>query len=186
MQGKPGVSVSFNGEGAANQGAFHEVMNMAGLWKLPYICVIEDNKYGVSVSKSDSTAVARNSDRAVAYACAGEYVEGNDPDLIFEAAGRAIDRARRGEGPTILELETERLHGHFIGDPAHYRSEAELKAQQDPIPLYRQRLLAQSVLSTAAMEALEARIQKEIDAAMQFGRDSDYPAPAEALERLYA
>jgi pyruvate dehydrogenase E1 component alpha subunit len=100
MQGKPGIAVAYVGEGAANQGAFHEVMNMAGLWKLPFICVIEDNNHGVSVTKKDSTVVARNSDRASAYACAGEYVAGNDPDLIFAAAARAVRLARQGGGPS--------------------------------------------------------------------------------------
>lgn len=185
MQGKPGISVSFNGDGAVNQGAFHEVMNMASLWKLPYVCVIEDNKYAVSVSTEELTAVP-GWKQAAAYNCPGEYVAGNDPDLIFEAAGRAIERARRGEGPSILELQTERLHGHFIGNSADYRSAAEVKAQKDPIPLYRQRLLDEKVLSVAQMEALEARVQKEIDEAIQFGRSSEYPAPAEALELVYA
>ncbi|MGO9993899.1 MAG: thiamine pyrophosphate-dependent dehydrogenase E1 component subunit alpha [Steroidobacteraceae bacterium] len=186
MTGKPGIAVAFVGDGAANQGAFHEVLNMVGLWKLPFICVIEDNKYGVSVSKKDSTAVARNSDRASAYALAGEYVAGNDPDLIFEAAGRAVERARRGEGGTILELETERLHGHFIGDSGAYRPEEERKAMIDPIPMYRARLLAAGVLSAGETTALEAKVQHEVDEAMAFGRSSAYPQPTEALEKLFA
>jgi TPP-dependent pyruvate/acetoin dehydrogenase alpha subunit len=186
MTGKPGIAVAFVGDGAANQGAFHEVLNMVGLWKLPFICVIEDNKYGVSVSKKDSTAVARNSDRASGYALAGEYVAGNDPDLIFEAAGRAVERARRGEGGTILELETERLHGHFIGDSGAYRPEEERKAMIDPIPMYRARLLAAAVLSVREMTALEAKVQHEVDEAMAFGRSSAYPQPTEALEKLFA
>jgi TPP-dependent pyruvate/acetoin dehydrogenase alpha subunit len=186
MMKKPGIAVAFVGDGAANQGAFHEVMNMVGLWKLPFICVIEDNKYGVSVSKRDSTAVAHNSDRASAYAVAGEYVAGNDPDLIFAAAGRAVERARRGEGGSILELETERLHGHFIGDSGAYRPEAERKAMKDPLPAYRERLLAEAVLPADQLLSLEARVQREVDVAMRFGRDSEYPAPEQALERLYA
>lgn len=186
LRGEPGVAVCFIGEAAANQGAFHEVMNMASLWKLPFVCVIEDNKYGVSVSKRASTAVARNSDRAVAYGCAGEYVEGNDPDRIFAAAQRAIERARAGQGPTILELETERLHGHFIGDQALYRPEAERKAQKDPIPAYRQRLLGEGVLAAEALDDLDARVRREVDEALRFARESPYPAPEEALERLYA
>jgi TPP-dependent pyruvate/acetoin dehydrogenase alpha subunit len=186
MMKKPGIAVAFVGDGAANQGAFHEVMNMVGLWKLPFICVIEDNKYGVSVAKRDSTAVAHNSDRASAYAVAGEYVAGNDPDLIFAAAGRAVERARRGEGGSILELETERLHGHFIGDSGAYRPEAERKAMKDPVPAYRQRLLAEAVLSADQLASLEARVQGEVDEAMRFGRESEYPAPEQALERLYA
>jgi TPP-dependent pyruvate/acetoin dehydrogenase alpha subunit len=186
MQGKPGIGVAFVGDGAANQGAFHEVLNMVGLWKLPFICVIEDNKYGVSVHKKDSTAIDRNSDRASSYAMAGEYVPGNDPDLIFEAAGRAVELARSGGGGTILELETERLQGHFIGDSGAYRPEAERKAMKDPVPSYRQRLTAENVISAAEMSALEAKVQKQVDEAMQFGRDSAYPDATEALQRLYA
>jgi pyruvate dehydrogenase E1 component alpha subunit len=186
MQGKPGIAVAFVGDGAANQGAFHEVLNMVGLWKLPFICVIEDNKYGVSVHKKDSTAVARNSDRASAYALAGEFVPGNDPDLIFAAAGRAVMRARSGLGGTILELETERLHGHFIGDSGGYRPEAERKAMIDPIPVYRARLQAEGVASATALAALETKVQTEVDDAMKFGRESAYPDASEALERLYA
>jgi pyruvate dehydrogenase E1 component alpha subunit len=113
-------------------------------------------------------------------------VAGNDPDLIFAAAGRAIERARRGEGPSIIELETERLHGHFIGDSADYRGKEELASQRDPIPIYRQRLLDQQVLSAAELQALEARVDLEVTQAIQFARDSEYPAPAEALERVYA
>ncbi len=186
MQGKPGIAVAFVGDGAANQGAFHEVLNMVGLWKLPFICVIEDNKYGVSVSKKDSTAIDRNSDRASSYALAGEYVGGNDPDLIFAAAGRAVERARRGEGGTILELETERLHGHFIGDSGAYRPEAERKAMKDPIPTYRQRLLAENAATPADVAALEAKVQTQVDEAMRFGRESAYPDASDALQRLYA
>jgi TPP-dependent pyruvate/acetoin dehydrogenase alpha subunit len=186
MQGKPGIAVAYVGEGAANQGAFHEVMNMAGLWKLPFICVIEDNNYGVSVTKKDSTAVAHNSDRASAYACAGEYVAGNDPDLIFEAAARAVERARKGDGPTILELQTERLHGHFIGDSADYRTKEELAAQVDPIAAYRKRLIEEKVISAAEVDALDNRIREHVGEAIQFARDSAYPAPEEALERVYA
>ena len=185
MQGKPGIAVSYNGDGAVNQGAFHEVMNMAALWKLPYVCVIEDNNYAVSVTTKESTVVPAWQ-RAAAYACPGEYVAGNDPDLIFEAAGRAIEHARSGKGPSILELQTERLHGHFIGDSAGYRSKDEVAAQKDPIPLYRARLLDERVLTTADAEKLEAAVKKEVDEAIQFARDSEYPAPAEALEKVFA
>lgn len=186
IQGLPGVAVAYIGEAAANQGAFHEVMNMASLWKLPFICVIEDNKYGVSVPKRLSTAVERNPDRGAAYGCFGEYVEGNDPDKIYAAAAIAVARARAGEGPTILELETERLHGHFIGDPALYRSDAERGAQQDPIPAYRRRLLEAGALDDAAAVALEAAVKARVSAAITFARDSPYPEPASALDRLYA
>ncbi len=186
LQGKPGIAVAYVGEGAANQGAFHEVMNMAGLWKLPFICVIEDNNYGVSVTKRESTAVAHNADRAASYAAVGEYVPGNDPDKIFEAAGRAVARARSGAGPSILELQTERLHGHFIGDSADYRSKDELAAQVDPVLMYRKRLIEEEAASSGDLDALDERVRKEVDAAIRFAREAEYPAPAEALERVYA
>jgi pyruvate dehydrogenase E1 component alpha subunit len=185
MQGKPGIAVSYNGDGAVNQGAFHEVMNMAALWKLPYICVIEDNQYAVSVTPQESTAV-RAWKRAEAYACPGEYVAGNDPDLIFEAAARAVEHARAGKGPSILELQTERLHGHFIGDSAGYRPKDEVEAQKDPIPLYRKRLLDEKVLTAADADKLDAAVKKEVDEAIQFARDSEYPQGTEALERVFA
>jgi pyruvate dehydrogenase E1 component alpha subunit len=185
LQKKPGIAVAYNGDGAVNQGAFHEVMNMAALWKLPFVCVIEDNNYAVSVTTRESTVVPAWQ-RAAGYNCPGEYVKGNDPDLIFAAAARAVQHARDGKGPAILEIETERLHGHFIGDSAGYRSKEEVAGQKDPIPLYRQRLLAEKVLSAADLEALEAQVKQEVGAAIQFGRDSEYPAPNEALERVFA
>jgi TPP-dependent pyruvate/acetoin dehydrogenase alpha subunit len=185
LQKKPGIAVAYNGDGAVNQGAFHEVMNMAALWKLPFVCVIEDNKYAVSVTTQESTVVPAWK-RAAGYNCPGEYVQGNDPDLIFEAASRAVQHARDGKGPAILEIETERLHGHFIGDSAGYRSKDEVAGQKDPIPLYRKRLLDEKVSSGTDMESLEAKVKKEVDEAIQFGRDSEYPAPNEALERVFA
>jgi acetoin:2,6-dichlorophenolindophenol oxidoreductase subunit alpha len=185
LQKKPGIAVAYNGDGAVNQGAFHEVMNMAALWKLPFVCVIEDNKYAVSVTTRESTVVPAWQ-RAAGYNCPGEYVPGNDPDLIFAAAARAVQHARDGKGPAILEIETERLHGHFIGDAAGYRSKDEVAGQKDPIPLYRQRLLDEKVLTDTDMESLEAQVKKAVDEAIQFGRDSEYPAPNEALERVFA
>ena len=138
------------------------------------------------MQKKDSTAVARNSDRASGYNVAGEYVAGNDPDVIFAAAGRAVHRARSGEGGTILELQTERLHGHFIGDSGGYRSEAERKAMKDPLPAYRDRLLRENVVTAETLRGLEAKAQSQVDEAMQFGRSSEYPDPCDALTRLYA
>lgn len=143
MRGEQGIGVATIGEGGANQGGFHESLNLAAIWKLPFICVIEDNKWAVSVPKSKSTSVPRNDVRAASYGIPGEYVEGNDPDLIFAACGRAVAHARAGKGPYLLELETERLQGHFMGDVEGYRPKAEMecKAKNDPIPRYREKLL---------------------------------------------
>jgi pyruvate dehydrogenase E1 component alpha subunit len=184
LQKKPGIAVAFLGEGAANQGAFHEVCNMVGLWKLPVIFVVQDNEWGVSTAKSESTAVERNSDRAAGYAMAGEFVATNDPDDIFEAASRAVARARAGEGGTILELKTARLAGHFMGDQQAYIPE-QMK-QADPIPLYREKLIREGVLTSEEADAIEAKAKARMAEAMEFAKAAPYPDPAEAYTHVFA
>lgn len=188
MQGKPGVAVAFIGEGAANQGAFHEAMNLAALWKLPFICVIEDNSWGISVAKADSTSVPRNDVRAAAYGVPGVYVAGNDPWKIFEAAGDAVARARAGDGPTLIEVETFRLAGHFMGDAEGYRPKGEKEAlfARDPIPAMRKRLLAEGVADEAQLKDLEARAETRVAEAIDFARSSPAPAPKDALTEIFA
>ena len=187
LQGKSGVAVAYLGEGAANQGAFHETLNLAALWKLPVVFVIEDNAWGISVAKAASTAIERNYLRAAAYGMPGVFVPGNDADAIFAAAGEAIARARAGEGPSLIEIETHRLAGHFMGDGETYRPAGEKQAllAKDPIPAYRQRLLDLGVLDEVGAAAIEERARGRVDAAVQFARDSAYPAPQEALERVF-
>ncbi|QMW22275.1 thiamine pyrophosphate-dependent dehydrogenase E1 component subunit alpha [Sandaracinobacteroides saxicola] len=184
LQKKPGIAVAFIGEGAANQGAFHETLNIVGVMKLPFIVVVQDNEWGVSTSKAESTAIARNSDRASAYGMAGEYVESNDADDIYHAAARAVARARAGEGGTILELKTARLVGHFMGDQQGYIPPE--KAQVDPLPLYRAKLIAEGVLTEDSAAAIEAEAKAEVDAAMQFAKDAPYPAPQDAYNHVFA
>jgi pyruvate dehydrogenase E1 component alpha subunit len=187
LQGKSGVAVAYLGEGAANQGAFHETLNLAALWKLPVVFVIEDNAWGISVAKASSTAIERNYLRAAAYGMPGVFVPGNDADAIFAAAGGAIARARAGEGPSLIEIETHRLAGHFMGDGETYRPAGEKEAllAKDPIPAYRQRLLDLGVLDEVGAAAIEERARGRVDAAVQFARDSAYPAPEEALEMVF-
>ncbi|MDR8017626.1 thiamine pyrophosphate-dependent dehydrogenase E1 component subunit alpha [Ectopseudomonas guguanensis] len=187
LQGKSGVAVAFLGEGAANQGAFHETLNLAALWKLPVVFVIEDNAWGISVAKAASTAIERNYLRAAAYGMPGVFVPGNDADAIFAAAGEAIARARAGEGPSLIEIETHRLAGHFMGDGETYRPAGEKEAllAKDPIPAYRQRLLTLGVADEPTLAGLEEVARGRIDAAVQFARDSAYPAPEEALEMVF-
>jgi TPP-dependent pyruvate/acetoin dehydrogenase alpha subunit len=187
MQKKPGLAVAFIGEGAANQGSFHEVLNMAGLWSLPFLCVIEDNNWGATTEKKASTAISSNADRASAYGIYGERVEGNDPDIIFEAAGRAVERIRSGGGPVILELETARLIGHFFGDPQRYipADHAEMANRRDALPIYRQRLIDEGVLTADETDALDGEEKVQVDEAINFAVDSEYPAPEEALERVF-
>lgn len=187
LRGEPGVAVAFIGEGAANQGAFHEVMNIAALWQLPFVCVIEDNGYGVSVAKKDSTSVTRNDVRAAAYGVPGVYVPGNDPYAVFAAAGDAIERARRGEGPTLIEIETWRLAGHFMGDVEGYRPAGEKDAlfARDPIPAMRQRMIAEKTATPDELSALEADAKITLDAVFDFARSAAEPRPEEALEKVF-
>lgn len=187
LRGEPGVAVAFIGEGAANQGAFHEVMNIAALWKLPFVCVIEDNAWGVSVAKSQSTAVARNDVRAAAYGIPGVYVPGNDPYAIYAAAGEAIARARAGGGPTLIEIETWRLAGHFMGDVEGYRPAGEKEAlfARDPIPAMRQRMIAEKTATAEDVVALEAEAKATLDEVFNFARAAAEPQPEEALEKVF-
>ncbi|MFZ6049704.1 thiamine pyrophosphate-dependent dehydrogenase E1 component subunit alpha [Pseudomonas sp. CR3202] len=187
LQGKPGVAVAYLGEGAANQGAFHETLNLAALWKLPVVFVIEDNAWGISVAKAASTAIERNYLRAAAYGMPGVFVPGNDPDAIFAAAAEAIARARAGDGPSLIEIETHRLAGHFMGDGETYRPAGEKEAlrAKDPIPVYRQRLLELGVADEVTLAGIDERARGQVDAAVQFARESDYPAPEEALDMVF-
>lgn len=188
MQGKPGVAVAFIGEGASNQGAFHEALNLAAVWNVPFVCVIEDNAWGISVSKRASTAVERNDVRAASYGIPGHYVEGNDPYKIFEVAGEAIARARAGEGPTLIEVETYRLAGHFMGDAEGYRPEGEKDAlhEKDPIPKMRSHLIELGDASEADLSLIEEKAYERIDQAIKFARESAAPHPEDALTAVFA
>ncbi len=187
LQNKPGIAVSFIGEGAVNQGAFHESLNLAALWKLPVVFVVEDNAWGISVSKQDSTAVARNDVRAQAYGMPGCFVENNDPLAIFAAAGEAVERARQGGGPSLLEIETFRLAGHFMGDAEAYRPEGEKAAllARDPIPAYRQRLVAEGVSETQ-LDGLDSKAQAAVTEAIEFARNSEYAPAEDALTQVFS
>ena len=187
LRGSDDIAVAFLGEGAANQGAFHEALNLAAVWRTPVVFVIEDNAYGISVAKRDCTAVAGNAVRAAGYGMPGVHVPGNDPDAVYAAAGEAVARARSGGGPTLIEIETMRLEGHFMGDAEGYRPAGEVEAlkARDPIPAYRARLLADGFEAGEIDGAAEAAIA-EVDAAFAFARAADYPAPEEAYEHVFA
>jgi TPP-dependent pyruvate/acetoin dehydrogenase alpha subunit len=187
MNKRDDVAVAFFGEGAANQGSFHESLNLAALWKLPVIFVCEDNSYAISVPKTKSTAIASNADRAQAYGIPGVAVRENDVIAVYEAAGEAVARARRGEGPSLLEIHTDRFLGHFQGDPETYRDPMEVKRLQehDPILRLRERLMAQGWLSAEDDQEMQKAAQATVDAAIEYARQSPYPAPEEALEDVF-
>ena len=187
LRGSDAVAVAFLGEGAANQGAFHEALNLAAVWRAPVVFVIEDNSYGISVAKRDCTAIARNADRAAAYGMPGRFVPGNDPDAVHDAAGEAVALARAGGGPSLIEIETCRLEGHFIGDAEGYRPAGEVDRlkQRDPIAAFRQRLL-QDGFDPADLDTAEAEARVEVEAAFVAARAADYPQPEEAFDHVFA
>jgi pyruvate dehydrogenase E1 component alpha subunit len=188
LRGGKNVAVSFIGEGAANQGAFHEALNLAAIWQAPVVFVIEDNAWGISVPKSASTAVPHNDLRAAAYGMPGLRVADNDPVAIFAAAGAAIERARAGQGPSLIEIETARLAGHFIGDAQGYRPADELPGlrARDPIPRLRAKLLADGHITTAEDARIVSEVEAGIATAIAAARAAPYPEAREAFEHVFA
>ncbi len=185
--GRDWVAVAFFGEGAANQGAFHESLNLAALWQLPVVFVCEDNHWAISVPKERATSIASVADRAAAYGMPGVRVPHNDPLEVFEAAGAAIARARRGEGPSLLEVKTDRYLGHFQGDPEVYRPQDEVRhlREDDPIPRLAAMLLRDRLISESAHAGLVARAKQRVAEAFDFARRSPYPAPEDALNDVF-
>lgn len=187
-QGRDDIAVAFFGEGAANQGAFHEGLNLAALWDLGCVFVCEDNAWAISVPKEAATAIPNNSDRAAAYGIPGVLVADNDPVAVYEAAGEAVARARRGGGPSLIEVKTDRLLGHFQGDAELYRPEeivAELKAR-DAITAYETRLSESGVMSEQQIADQWEACRAEVAEAIEFARSSPEPAPESALTGVFA
>jgi TPP-dependent pyruvate/acetoin dehydrogenase alpha subunit len=185
-QGSDRVAVAVTGEGAANQGAFHESLNLAALWKLPVVFVVEDNDWGISVPRAKSTSVASNADRAAAYGIPGVRVEDNSVEAVYAAAGEAIARARSGGGPTLIEVHTLRLWGHFEGDAEGYRPELATVPEHDPIPRYRDQLLETGVLNDGQYQAMQASAVEQVEDAIAFAKSSPTPDPLGHLSYVFA
>jgi acetoin:2,6-dichlorophenolindophenol oxidoreductase subunit alpha len=189
MQKKPNVVVCFFGDGASNEGSYHETMNAAGLWKLPVIYVCENNLYSATTS-IQLTCVQKNvaADRAAVYGIPSEVVDGNDVLAVNEAAGRAIARARGGEGPTILELKTYRHGGHSRNDACGYRPKDEEELwihQKDPVSSFRRRILEAGVVSEEALSREEQAIEQEIEDAVEYAKAAPFPDNGSALKNVF-
>ena len=186
-RGQDNVAVAVAGEGAANQGAFHEALNLAAMWKLPVIFIIEDNDWAISVARDIATPVKDGSLRGSAYGMPHARVEGNDVETIYDACRTAVERARAGGGPTLLEIHTVRLWGHFEGDAQAYRGD-ELAAatENDPIPLYEKRLVSAGLLDDAAIAQIAADAEAEVEAAIAFAKSSPDPQPSDAYLHVFA
>ena len=182
------VSVAFFGDGAANEGAFHEALNLASLWRLPAVFVCENNLYGFSTHYRKTMVLENIADRAGSYGIPGVVVDGMDLEAVYAAAGEAVARARSGEGPTLLECKTYRFRGHSRFEPASYRPAEEVEAwkQRDPIAGWRRRLAAEHGVAEQELAALESEILREIDEAVAYAETSPDPQPDDYLNYIFA
>jgi len=188
LSGANRVAVAFFGDGAMNQGSFHEAANMAAIWQLPVVFVCENNLYAVSTHQTRHTRLTDLSERAKAYGFPGRSVDGNDPIAVYEAASEAVERARRGEGPTLLECKTYKWMGHYIGDPGAYRPPAEVEQwkAKDPLPRFEAYLTGSGALSREELAGVHDAVRQELEAAVEFARQSPSPSAEEAMEDLGA
>ena len=188
-RGTTQVAVSFFGESAANEGTFHESVNMAAAWNLPVIYIIENNLYGISVDIRDVTNTADMAVRAGAYGIPGFVVDGMDVLAVRAAAEDAVKRARGGKGPTIIECKTYRWQGHHVGDPGDYRLRRDKKEKEKwqarcPLKLFRAVMLKEGI-PEAKIAAVESAVEEEIQAAVKFAVDSPYPDANEAFDDVF-
>jgi pyruvate dehydrogenase E1 component alpha subunit len=181
------VSICFLGDGASNQGTTHEAMNLAAVWKLPVVFVIENNGYGEFTPQREHQTLVDVAERAAAYDIPGGVVNGNDVMAVYEAATKAVERARNNEGPSVVECKTFRIRGHFEGDPQAYRPDGEVEAwkKKCPIDNFEAKLLEMNVLSKGAVEEIEASIRKEMGEAVKFAEESPYPDASEVTTDVY-
>ena len=189
MQKNNKVVICFFGDGANNEGAFHESLNMASIWKLPVVFVCENNGYGMSTSTARSTSVVNIADRAAGYSMPGVVVNGNDFSAVAEASTEAAARARRGEGPTLIECKTYRHRGHSKSDRNRYRTKEEIeewKNMRDPIQKFEEELKQFGILDEAGFEAVRGEVVKEIADGIAFAQQSPSPLNTDVLQYVYA
>ncbi len=187
MKQEPRIAVSFVGDGAVNEGAFHEGVNMGAVWSLPILYVIENNYYSASTPIFEMVRVKKLSDRAACYGMPGVTIDGNDVLSVYETARAAAERARRGEGPTLIECMTYRITGHSRRDPCNYQPEEERKLalEKEPIRSFASSLLSQGIASESDLEAIRREIEAEIEKAVKSAMAAPDPQPEQALEDLY-
>ncbi|MFT3989528.1 thiamine pyrophosphate-dependent dehydrogenase E1 component subunit alpha [Aestuariivirga sp.] len=186
-QKRDDVAMCFFGDGASNEGAFHEALNMAAIWKLPVVFVCENNKYGMSVSTERSMAVSNVSDRAVGYGMPGIIVDGNNIADVAEAIDEAIARGRRGEGPTLVECKTYRTRGHSRSDRNRYRTKEEIEEwkARDPIAHFEAELVSHGIASEDEVAAIRAAAEVEIADGIQFAQGGTDPDTSEVTRDVY-
>ncbi len=188
LQNKDNVSVCFFSDGASNRGTFHEAINMAAAWKLPAIFVCENNQWASTTPYRTTTAIENIADRAIGYGIPGVIVDGNDVFEVYKEAEKAVDRARSGGGPTLIEAKTYRIKGHFVGDPEMYRTKEEVKKvmeENDPIARFKEKATEKGLMTEKEMQEIDKKIEKEINEALKFASESPSPEPEELYQDLY-
>lgn len=190
IRGTDQIAVSFFGDGATNQGVFHETLNLAAVWELPVVFVCENNRFGMGTPQHEHQRVEDIAVRAPAYDIPGVTVDGNDVLKVYAEAHEAIKRAREGDGPTLLNCDTYRFRGHHIGDPGtSYRDREEVQEQErqrDPIRRLAQVLTEDEGATQEDLETLETELANELEEALEFAKNSPEPLPEDALEDVYA
>jgi len=187
-KGTDQVTLCYFGEAAVNQGAFHESLNMAQLWKLPCIYICENNQYGMGTSLARAMSSHDISQKAYAYDIASEFVDGMDVLAVREATLRAVERARKEYLPTLLEVRTYRFMGHSMSDPGNYRTRAEIERHQerDPLKLFSASLKEEGVLSDSEFQKIEAEVKEQVEKSVRFAEESPFPDPKELYADVYA
>ncbi|TKJ30354.1 MAG: pyruvate dehydrogenase (acetyl-transferring) E1 component subunit alpha [Chloroflexi bacterium B3_Chlor] len=188
MQGRDEIVMGFFGDGAANQGSFHEALNMAAIWSLPVVYVCENNQYGMSMSTRRAFKIEKMAQRAASYGMPGVTVDGNDVVEVYEAASEAVERARAGEGPTLLECITYRWKGHSKSDQELYRTKDEIESwkNKEPIRRFLELLITQRVISEDEARKIEEEARRTIGEALEYARASPEPEVDTILEGVYA
>ena len=183
----PRVAIAYFGDGASNIGAFHESLNLAALWKLPVVFVCQNNRYAEHTQFGNGTSVDKVSTRATSYEMMGVTVDGNDPMAMYHASREAIERARAGHGPTLIEAMTFRFHGHVMGDDDSYMVPGEKTAwiEKDPVPRYRRWLLEQRHATSEALDQIDAENARRIEEAIGFAMESSFPDLIELRRDVY-
>jgi pyruvate dehydrogenase E1 component alpha subunit len=187
-KGTDQVTLCFFGEAAVNQGAFHESLNMAQLWKLPCIYICENNQYGMGTALDRAMSFHNIAEKACAYELASEFVDGMDVLAVRKATARAVERARKDYLPTLLEVRTYRFMGHSMSDPGSYRTRAEIEKHQerDPIKLFSSNLKEEGIIDDAGFKEIEKSVREEVERSVRFAEESPLPAAEELYTNIYA
>ncbi len=188
LKGEDRISLCFFGDGASNEGAVHETANLAAIWTLPLILLCENNGFCISLPVTEEIKTKNISDRAAGYGLPGQAVDGNDPIAVYDAVSLAVERARAGKGASFIEAKTLRLGGHLVHDPQRYRLKDDIEAawEQCPIKRFHGQLQKEGRITAEEFNQMEAEVSRDVDAAVEFARQSPFPEPSEAFDDLWA